>query len=52
VEQVENRVSGTENKVEKFDQMVKDHERTLKKIRMEHARYVGHHEKTKPMNHG
>jgi hypothetical protein len=31
VEQVENRVSGTEDKVEKLDQTVKDHERILRK---------------------
>jgi hypothetical protein len=49
VEQVENRVSGTEDKVEELDQTVKDH---AKNIWMEHARYLGHHEKTKPMNHG
>jgi hypothetical protein len=31
VEQVENRVSVTEDKVEELDQIVKDHERTLRK---------------------
>jgi uncharacterized coiled-coil protein SlyX len=31
VEQVENRVSGTEDKVEELDQTVKDHERMLRK---------------------
>jgi hypothetical protein len=31
VEPVENRVSGTEHKVEELDQTVKDHERTLRK---------------------
>jgi uncharacterized coiled-coil protein SlyX len=33
VEKVENRVSGTENKVEELDQIVKDHERMLKKCK-------------------
>jgi hypothetical protein len=32
VEQVENRVSGTEDKTEKFDQIVTDHEKNAKKI--------------------
>jgi uncharacterized coiled-coil protein SlyX len=31
VEQVENRVSGMEDKVEELDQTVKDHERMLRK---------------------
>jgi hypothetical protein len=31
VEQVENRVSGMEDKVEELDQTVKDHERLLRK---------------------
>jgi uncharacterized coiled-coil protein SlyX len=31
VEQVENTVSGTENKVEELDQTVKDHEKMLRK---------------------
>jgi uncharacterized protein involved in tellurium resistance len=31
VEQLENRVSGTEDKVEKVDQIVKDHEKMLRK---------------------
>jgi hypothetical protein len=52
VEQVENRVPGTEEKVEELDQTVKDHEKNTKKIQMEHARHLGHHEKIKPTNHG
>jgi hypothetical protein len=32
VEQVENRVSGTEDKVEELDQTVKDHQNNAKKI--------------------
>jgi hypothetical protein len=32
VEQVENRVPGTEEKVEELDQTVKDHEKNTKKI--------------------
>jgi uncharacterized coiled-coil protein SlyX len=32
VEQVENRVSGTEDKIEELDQIVKDHEKNVKKI--------------------
>jgi hypothetical protein len=47
VEQVENRVSGTVDKVGELDQTVKD-----KKIWMEHKRYPGNHEKIKPMNCG
>jgi hypothetical protein len=37
VEQVENRVSGTEDKVEELDQTVKNHERMLRKHELEHA---------------
>jgi uncharacterized coiled-coil protein SlyX len=33
VEQVENRISGTEDKVEELDQTVKDHERMLRKYK-------------------
>jgi hypothetical protein len=33
VEQVENRVSGMEDKVEELDQTVKDHERMLRKYK-------------------
>jgi hypothetical protein len=33
VEQVENRVSGMEEKVDKLDQTVKDHERMLRKYK-------------------
>jgi uncharacterized protein involved in tellurium resistance len=33
VQQVQNRVSGMENKVEKLDQTVKDHERMLRKYK-------------------
>jgi hypothetical protein len=33
VEQVENRVSGTEDKVEELEQTVKDHERMLRKYK-------------------
>jgi hypothetical protein len=33
VEQVENRVPGTEDKVEELDQTVKDHERMLRKYK-------------------
>jgi hypothetical protein len=33
VEQVENRVLGTEDKVEELDQTVKDHERILRKYK-------------------
>jgi hypothetical protein len=33
VEQVENRVSGTEDKVEELDQMVKGYERMLRKYK-------------------
>jgi hypothetical protein len=35
VEQVKNRVSGTEGKVEELDQTVKDHERMLRKWNMQ-----------------
>jgi hypothetical protein len=52
MEQVENRVSGTKDKVEELDQTVKDHERMLQMLQMEHTRYLEHHEKTKPINHG
>jgi hypothetical protein len=45
-------VSGTEDKVEELDQIVKDHGKNSKKTKMEHARYLRCHEKTKPMNHG
>jgi hypothetical protein len=48
---VENRVSGTEDKVEELDQTVRSWE-NAKKIWIEHAGYLEHHEKTKPMNHG
>jgi hypothetical protein len=48
VEQAENIVSGTEDRVEVLGQIVKDN----KKIWMEHERYLRHHEKTKPTNHG
>jgi uncharacterized coiled-coil protein SlyX len=34
VEQVENRVSGTEDKVEELNQTVKDHERMLRKYKI------------------
>jgi hypothetical protein len=33
VEQIENRVSGMEDKVEELDQTVKDHERMLRKYK-------------------
>jgi hypothetical protein len=33
VEHVENRVSGTKDKVEELDQTVKDHERMLRKYK-------------------
>jgi hypothetical protein len=33
MEQVENRVSGMEDKVEELDQIVKDHERMLRKYK-------------------
>jgi hypothetical protein len=51
VEQVENRVSGTEDKVEKLDQTVI---RSQKKCynEWENPRHLGHHEKTKTTNHG
>jgi hypothetical protein len=52
VEQAENRVSGTEDRVEDLDQTVKDHEKNAKKIQMEHTRYLRHHEKIKPMKQG
>jgi ParB-like chromosome segregation protein Spo0J len=52
VEKADNRVSGTEDRVDELDQIVKGHEKSTKKILMEHARNLGHHEKTKPMNHG
>jgi uncharacterized coiled-coil protein SlyX len=52
VEHVENRVWKTEYEVEELDQTVTEHEKNLKKIWMEHERYLRHHEKTKPMNHG
>jgi ferritin-like metal-binding protein YciE len=32
VEQAENRLSGTEDRVEELDQIVKDHEKNAKKI--------------------
>jgi hypothetical protein len=42
-----------EDKVEELDQIVKAHENSnAKKIWMEHARYLGPHEKIKPMSHG
>jgi hypothetical protein len=44
------RISRTEDRVEELDQIVKDNETTLRKYK--HARYLGHHEKSKPMNHG
>jgi hypothetical protein len=44
------RVSRTEDRVEELDQTVKDHEKNTKKIWMDHARYLGHHEKTMHMN--
>jgi hypothetical protein len=47
MEQVESRVSGPEDKVEELGQTGKD----AKKIGMEHARHLVHHEKTKSMNH-
>jgi hypothetical protein len=50
VEQVENRVKGTEDKAE-LDQTVKDHERMLRKYEW-NTRYLGYHEKNKPINHG
>jgi DNA-binding protein H-NS len=50
VEQVENRVSGTEDKVEELDQTIKDHEKMLRKYEW-NMQHLGHHEKTKPMNH-
>jgi hypothetical protein len=34
VEQVENRISGTEDKVEELDQTIKDHERMLRKYEL------------------
>jgi hypothetical protein len=47
MEQAENRISGTEDKVEELDQIGKNHD----KMQMGHSRYLGHHEKTKPTNH-
>jgi hypothetical protein len=51
MKQIENRSSRMEDKVEELGQIVKDYERMLLKIGMEHARYLGCHEKTKPKNH-
>jgi hypothetical protein len=52
VEQVENKISETEDKVEELDQTMKDHERFLRKSKWKHSIYLGHHEKTKSINHG
>jgi methyl-accepting chemotaxis protein len=52
VKQIDNKVSGTKDKVEKLDQTVKEQEKNPEKTRMEHARHLRYHEKTKPMNHG
>jgi ActR/RegA family two-component response regulator len=49
VEKVQNRVSGAEDK----DWI--NHSKTMKKCQenvMEQARHLGHHQKTKSMNHG
>jgi hypothetical protein len=51
MDQVENRVSGTEDKVEELYQTVKITKNT-NKIRMEHMRHLGQHEKTKSTNDG
>jgi hypothetical protein len=48
VEKVEIRVSVTEHKVEELDQTVKDHKIMIRKYEWN----MGHHENTKPMNHG
>jgi hypothetical protein len=45
LEQVENRVSGAEDKVEELDQTIKDHEKMLRKYEWNFARYLGHHQK-------
>jgi hypothetical protein len=50
--QVENRVSGVEDKVEKLDQSAKDEEKNTKKTGMGHIRPLGHHQKETPVNHG
>jgi hypothetical protein len=44
MEEIGNRVADMENKVEKLDHSVKDHEKR--------ERYLGQHQKTKSMNHG
>jgi hypothetical protein len=49
VEQVENTVTGMEDKVQELDQRSW---KITKKIWIEYARLLGHHQKTKPMNHG
>jgi hypothetical protein len=43
VEQVENRVSGMEWKVEEVDQLGRDSEKNPKKIWMGHVRPLGYH---------
>jgi uncharacterized coiled-coil protein SlyX len=52
VEQAENRVWRTEDRVEEINQIVKDQERMAKQIQMKYSWSLGHHEKTKPTNHG
>jgi hypothetical protein len=47
VEKIENRVLGTEDKVEELDQTVKEQENMNGTCKT-----TGHHEKTKPTNHG
>jgi DNA repair ATPase RecN len=52
VEQAEDTVSGTENRVEELDQRVQDHEKMLRKYEWNMQDIWDTHEKIKPRNCG
>jgi hypothetical protein len=52
MEQAKTRVSGSKDTVQELGQSDKDKEKLLKKMQMKYARPLGHHQKTKSVNHG
>jgi prefoldin subunit 5 len=50
MEQVENSISRTKDKVEELDPSDKDTEKNITKIWIEHARLLGNHQKTNSTN--